>query len=95
MEGEFKVTGFNTRQELLEYQVKEYQAFMREQTAKIEELNEKLKEAVEALEFYSKTESWDADGWIANADLHEPWGDQGISLGGKRARAALEAIKSK
>ena len=46
MEGEFKLTGFNTRQDLLEHQVKEYQIFMREQTAKIEELEEKLKVAV-------------------------------------------------
>jgi hypothetical protein len=59
---------------------------------RIKELEKKLKVAVEALEFYAKTESWEADGWIANADLYEPWGHQGISLGGKRARLALAAI---
>lgn len=56
-------------------------------------LVKKLEIAVKALEFYAKTESWEADGWIANADLHEPWGDQGISLGGKCAIEALKIIR--
>lgn len=56
-------------------------------------LSKKLQVAVDVLDFYAKTESWEADGWIANADLHEPWGDQGISLGGKCAIEALENIK--
>lgn len=40
-EGQFKISGFASKQDLLEHQVKEYQAFMREQTVRIEALEAK------------------------------------------------------
>ena len=46
IKSELKISGFDTQVELLEHQVKEYQIFMREQTVRIEELEEMLKEAL-------------------------------------------------
>lgn len=50
MEGEFKMIGFATKQDILEHQVKEYQLFMREQTARIESLEAKLQVAMRDIE---------------------------------------------
>jgi hypothetical protein len=56
---------------------------------KLQAENKKLREA---LEFYAKTESWDADGVICG-DTYAPWGEQGIEVGGKRAVEALKEVE--
>jgi hypothetical protein len=60
------------------------------------EINDKLlaenKKLREVLEFYAKTESWDADGVICD-DNYAPWGEQGIEVGGRRAVEALAKYK--
>lgn len=62
--------------------------FLREEN---DTLRAQLKDAREALGFYAKTESWDSsvlnEGLVNLSDVYAPWGDAGISVGGKRARA--------
>lgn len=70
--------------------------------ATISDLSKELKEAREVIKFYSETENWDTkngkcdtyiDGVISYCDVYAPWGDQGISVGGKRARELLSKYK--
>jgi len=59
---------------------------------KLERERNENKKLREALEFYAKTESWDADGVICG-DTYAPWGEQGIEVGGKRAVEALKEVE--
>ena len=68
-----------------------------------EKLEARLQVAVEALEFYKNTDSWDETPnrnnlyqLIKNDVLHDDSGhNPGLRFGGKRAREALEKIKAK
>jgi len=61
-------------------------------------LEQQLEEAVEVIEFYGDTTNWDSkdglndtciDGVITYSDIYSPWGEVGISVGGKRANEFL------
>lgn len=60
--------------------------------------NEKLRNCAE---FYADTGSWEAvqasddstvSGVISQDDIYEPWGEQGISVGGRRAKEVLKEL---
>jgi len=59
---------------------------------KLQSENSKLRECVE---FYAKTETWDADGWVVNSDIYAPWDKFGVMVGGKRARQVLKELEDK
>ena len=65
----------------------------------IKEQNKKLRECVE---FYANTTSWENEhteachtisGIITEKDVYQPWGDAGISVGGRSAKKCLEEIE--
>ena len=65
---------------------------------KLQAENAKLRECVE---FYADTNNWNTkngecdtyiEGVITGDDLYSPWGDQGIDVGGKRAREVLKEL---
>lgn len=58
----------------------------------------------ERQEFYADAGSWDAveasdtsiiSGVIADSDIYSPWGEQGISVGGKMAKEVLKELEDK
>lgn len=63
--------------------------------------NEKLRDCAK---FYADTGSWYAvqasdystiSGIISQYDIYEPWGEQGISVGGRRAKEVLKELEGK
>lgn len=59
---------------------------------------------IECVEFYADTGSWDAveasdtsviSGVIVDSDIYSPWEEQGISVGGKRAKEVLKELDDK
>jgi chromosome segregation ATPase len=81
-EGQFKISGFASKQDLLEHQVKEYQAFMREQTVRIEELKAKN------VELEKRLADLKLDAVAGYAEVHAKYVDSN-----KKLKIAVEAIK--
>ena len=88
------------RQEILESKESQFESTIKETMKVRDELNEKLKVATEALEFYADLKSyyvngaWDFRNHIDNSDLEMVliYGDY-INVGGKKARETLDKLK--
>lgn len=88
------LANFENENEKLKYLLEQAQAsskFFGNEYTRLKTENKKLREA---LEFYAKTESWDAGGVICG-DTYAPWGEHGIEIGGKRAVQALKELEDK
>ena len=82
---EFEIKGFNSLQELLEYQFKDYQKTMRVMDSRINELEKKLNVAISILEMVED-----------NTKMPHKHSDFQVRLHclAERAREALEIIKA-